>query len=264
MSEALRFSANLGFLWTDLTLPDAVRAAHRAGFDGVELHWPYDTPVADLKAALDETGLPVLGLNTRRGNVEAGDFGLAALDGREDEARAAIDEALAFARAIGAANIHVMAGRAEGTPARRRFFDALCYAHDAGAPDGIGVLIEPLNTRDVPGYFLTDCHAAADIVAEAGRPGIRIMFDCYHMQIMHGDLVHLFGRYGNVIGHVQFAAVPDRTEPDHGELDYGWLLPALRAAGYRGMFGAEYRPRTRTDEGLGWRTRFGFADVRNS
>ncbi|ADZ69563.1 hydroxypyruvate isomerase family protein [Polymorphum gilvum] len=256
MIEALPLSANLGFLWTDLSLPEAVRAAHRAGFAAVELHWPYGVPAEDLRAALEATGLPVLAINTPRGDVAAGDFGLAALSDRRDEARAGLRQALDYARGIGAANIHVMAGRAQGASARQTFVDTLREARDLAAPHGIGLLVEPLNSRDVPGYFLACCDMAADVIAACGGEGIRILFDCYHMQIMRGDLLHEVTRLLPLIGHIQFAAVPDRQEPDHGEVDFAWLLPALRAAGYAGFFGAEYRPRGATDAGLAWMARF--------
>ena len=144
----MRFSANLGFLWNDRPLPEAIRAAKAAGFDAVECHWPYDVPAASVKAALDETGLPMLGLNTRRGDVGAGDNGLSAIPGRETEARAAIDEAVAYARALGTPNIHVMAGFAEGEAARQTFVSNLPYACETAAPHGITILIEPLNRYD--------------------------------------------------------------------------------------------------------------------
>jgi hydroxypyruvate isomerase len=253
---ALPLSANLGFLWTELPLPDAVRAASAAGFSAVELHWPYEVAVADLKAALDETGLPVLGLNTVRGDVANGEFGLAALPGREADALAAFEQALGYARRIDAGSIHVMAGKAEGDAARRTFTANLRRFRDLAAPYGVTLLLEPINNRDVPGYFLSDCDTAAAVVSECGGDGIRIMYDCYHMQIMRGDLLKEATRLMDLIGHIQFAAVPDRTEPDRGEVDYGWLLPALRDAGYGGCFGAEYRPRGTTGEGLGWMRAF--------
>src|SRR5215208_7740768 len=153
-----RFSANLGFLWTDRPLPNRIRAAKAAGFDAVECHFPYDDPIEHIKAVLAETGLPMLSLNTRRGNVKAGEFGLAALSGREREAHLAIDEAVVYATAIGARYVHVMAGiPGEGNErqARSAFVSALQYAAARAAPHGISILIEPLNIRDVPGYFLT-------------------------------------------------------------------------------------------------------------
>lgn len=252
----LPLSANLGFLWTDLALPQAVHAAAAAGFGAVELHWPYEVPAAELAAALKQTGLPVLGLNTVRGDVGKGEFGLAALAGREDEALAAFTQALDYAVALGAGNIHVMAGKADGEAAHRTFVANLRRFRDLAAPKGVGLLLEPINTRDVPGYFLSDCESAASIISQCGGEGIRIMYDCYHMQIMRGDLLRQAERWMDLIGHVQFAAVPDRAEPDRGEVDYGWLLPSLRDAGYRGHFGAEYRPRGTTSEGLGWMKAF--------
>jgi hydroxypyruvate isomerase len=150
----MKFSANLGFLWTDRPLPDAIRAAKSAGFDAVERHWPYETPTRETKAALLETGLPMLGLNTRRGDVAQGQNGLAALPGRENEARAAIDEALAYAHDISASAVHVIAGLSSGPRARAAFCENLAYACEA-TPEGVTILIEPLNHYNAPGYCLT-------------------------------------------------------------------------------------------------------------
>lgn len=237
-------SANLGFLFREHALPDAIRAAKRAGFDAVECHWPYDVDPAAVRQALDETGLEMLGLNTSRGDHGAGEFGLAAVPGREDQARAHIDEAIAYADAISCRNVHVMAGRAEGEAAFRTFVSNLAHASEKAAPRGIGLLIEPLNTRDVPGYFHTDMEMARRIVEAVAAPSVRIMFDCYHMQIMRGDLLETARRHMDIIGHVQFAGVPDRGEPDCGEVAYDRLLPAIRDAGWGGAFGAEYKPVT--------------------
>ncbi|MEH6717739.1 MAG: TIM barrel protein [Aurantimonas endophytica] len=247
-----RFSANLGFLWTEMGLPDAIRRAHRAGFAAVECHWPYDEDSDAVRAALDETGLPMLGINTRKG-PDAGDFGLAALPGREAEAHAAIDEAFAYGAAIGASAVHVMAGKSLGLEGAAEAFEAnLHHACDLAAGHGMTVLIEPLNHRDAPGYFLVGIENAAAIVARVGRPELKIMFDCYHTQITQGDLLRRFEAHRALIGHVQIAAAPSRAEPDEGEIAYDWLLPAIDALGYDGYVGAEYRPRAGTDEGLGW------------
>ncbi|KAB0677206.1 hydroxypyruvate isomerase family protein [Aureimonas leprariae] len=247
----LPLSANLGFLWTELALPDAVRRAKAAGFEAVECHWPYEVDADAVRAALDETGLPMLALNTRRGNPS--ENGLAALPGREAEARAAIDEAFRTGARIGARNVHVMAGAAKGVAgAAETFLENLRYAAVQAGEFGMGVLIEPLNRRDAPNYFHGTVEAAAEIVRAVGRPEIRIMFDCYHQQIMGGDLLRRFEAHRDIIGHVQFAAAPSRAEPDEGEVAFDRLLPAIRAAGYDGFFGAEYKPRATTDEGLGW------------
>lgn len=244
------FSANLGFLWTDRPLPDAIRAAKRAGFDAVELHWPYDTPPADVAAALAETGLPLLGLNTRRGDVAAGDNGLCALPGREAEARAAIDEALGYASVVGAANVHLMAGFARGDAAHATFLENLRYA--VKQADGRGLLIEPLNRHDAPGYFLHGTDQAAAIIAEVGAPNLRLMFDCYHVQRTEGDVIHRLTTLAPVIGHIQFASVPTRGRPDQGELHYPTVFDAIDALGWAHPLGAEYKPGGDTDSTLGW------------
>ena len=248
----LRFSANLGFLWQELSLPDAIRAAKAAGFAAVECHFPYDTPAETVRQALTETGLPMLGLNTTRGRVETGDNGLAALPGREDEARRAIDQAIDYAAVIGAQNIHVMAGKSKGEEAHDTFIANLRHACERAGKVGATILIEPLNHRDAPGYFLQTTDQALDIISAVGAQNIKLMFDCYHVQIMQGDLTHRLQAHLDAIGHIQIAAVPDRHEPDHGEIDYGYVLRFLEKLGYDRPIGAEYRPATTTEGGLSW------------
>lgn len=247
------FSANLGFLWTGLSLPDAVRAAKAAGFSAVEFHWPYDVPVADLKAALDQTGLPVLGLNTVRGNP--GENGLSALPGRDAEARTAIDQAIEYGRSIGAGAVHVMAGFAEGAEARATFIDNLRYAA-AAAPD-LTILIEPLNRNDAPGYFLQTTDQASEIIAEVDAPNLKLMFDCYHVGRMEGDIITRLEALQNLVGHVQFASVPDRGTPDQGELDYGFIFDEIARLGWATPLGAEYKPSGPTQDSLGWMVSLG-------
>jgi len=248
----MRFSANLGLLFTDRPLVAAIRAAAEAGFQAVECHWPYDTDQTELQAALAETGLPMLCLNTVRGRAEAGEFGLAALPGRQEEARAAIHQGLEYGQQIGARQLHIMAGVASGPEAEKTFAENLRWAADQAALAGMGLLIEPINRHDVPGYFLQNSDQAAALVDQLASPHIKIMFDCYHLQRQGGDLVHYFSQYQPLIGHVQFAAVPHRGPPSGGELDYRWLLAEFVRLGYQGWFGAEYRPVGRTEDSLGW------------
>jgi len=248
----MRFSANLGFLWADRPLPDAIRAARAAGFDAVECHWPYDVPAGDVADALRDTGLPMLGLNTIRGDVAAGENGLAALPGREAEARAAIDQALDYARAVGAGAVHVMAGFAEGAKAAATFRANLAYAAGAAAADGITILIEPLNRYDAPGYFLSTTDQARRVIADVGAPNLKLMFDCYHVQLMEGDLSHRVQALLPLIGHVQFAGVPDRGPPDAGEVAYAHVFALLDRLGWDRPLGAEYKPQGPTEETLGW------------
>lgn len=246
-----RFSANLGFLWTDRSLPDAVRAAKAAGFDAVECHWPYDNDPQDLQAALQETGLRMLGLNTPRGDVAAGENGLAALVGRETEAHAAIDQAITYAAAIDTPNIHVMAGFAAGGQAEACFVDNLRYA--TAAASDVTFLIEPLNQHDAPGYFLNHSDQARRIIEAVGAPNLKLMFDCYHIQILEGDLTRRLSTNLDITGHIQFAGVPDRGRPDRGEIDYRHVFAHIGGLGYDAPLGAEYKPEDGdTDASLGW------------
>jgi len=249
----IKLSANLGFLWTELTLPDAIRAAKQAGFDAVECHWPYAVDTTDTKAALIETGLKMLGLNTQRGKPDQGDNGVAAIPGREAEAHGFIDEACAYAAAIDCGNIHVMAGFTDkGELAESTFRKNLAYASDVAAKNSQTILIEPLNSRDAPGYHLTNVESAIKTIEAVGSNNIKLMFDCYHIQIMQGDLIERLRHCLPYIGHIQIAAVPDRGEPDAGELSYKGIFKALEDMGYAGYIGAEYRPRLSTEAGLSW------------
>ena len=197
----------------------------------------------------------MLGLNTRRGDVAAGENGLCALPEREADARRAIDEAIAYAGAIGARAVHVMAGRASGADAHAAFCTNLRHACAEAGASGIDVLIEPLNHYDAPGYFLSTTAQAAAIIRELALPNLRLMFDCYHVQIMEGDVTRRLSALLPLIGHVQIASVPDRGAPDHGELDYGHVLRHLRGIGWTAPVGAEYRPGGDTGASLGWLAR---------
>lgn len=241
-----KFSANLGFLWTDLSLPDAIRAARAHGFDAVECHWPFETPAAEVKAALDQTGLPMLGLNTHP---------LCAVTEQETEARASINEALDYAQAIGARCVHAMAGIALGFEARSTFVSNLAYACDIAQARGITILIEPLNRYDAPGYFLSNTDQAEGIIKEVGFDNLKLMFDCYHVQIMGGDLVRRLERLLPIIGHIQFADVPDRGAPGTGELNYDFIFKRIDALGWTTPLGAEYKPGGSTEASLGWMKR---------
>ena len=246
------FSANLGFLWTELTLPDAIRAAARAGFSAVECHWPYEVEPQEVRQALDETQLPMLGLNTLRGDVAKGENGLCALPGRERDAIASIDQAVAYASEVGAQAIHVMAGNSSGPDAHQVFITNLQYACAKATAVGITILIEPLNHHDAPDYFLKTSEQAMTIIDQVAQDNLKLMFDCYHLQIMEGDITNRLEKLLPSIGHIQFASVPDRSEPDHGELNYAHIFATLSNLGYAKPLGAEYRPANSTEAGLGW------------
>lgn len=251
----MRFSANLGFLWADRPLPDAIRAAKAAGYDAVECHWPYDTPATETLAALQETGLSMLGLNASRGNTAKGEAGLAALPDREGDARATIDEALAYARNTGTRAVHVLSGNSSGPRARAAFVANLTYACQQAAPHGITILIEPLNPYNAPGYFLASSGLAADIIRQVNQPNLRLMFDCYHIQIIEGDVTRRLEALLPMIGHIQIASVPDRACPDHGELDYGHVLARIAALGWTRPVGVEYLTGG-ADPDTGWLARY--------
>ncbi|MEM0908318.1 MAG: TIM barrel protein [Pseudomonadota bacterium] len=248
----MKISANLGFLWTELTLPEAIAAAKAAGFDAVECHWPYDVPTGDVTAALNTSSLKMLGLNTRRGDTTRGENGLAALPGRDADARAAIDEAIAYATAIGAQKVHVMPGFSAGPTAHKTFVENLAYAADKAAPHNITILLEPLNRYDAPGYFLSRTEQAAAIIADVATPNVKLMFDCYHVQLMEGDLTNRLLALMPLIGHIQFASVPSRGAPDGGEVNYTHIFKVIAAEGYTDPIGAEYKPAGNTEPTLGW------------
>ncbi len=257
-----RLSANLGFLWPDRPLLDRIAAAGKAGFRAVELHWPYDVPAEDVRAACAAAGVRLLGINTVPGDMAAGEFGLAAMPGREADFEASFDQAVAYARAAGASAIHVLAGVVPpgGAASARAAFVANLARAAKRATERAGdltILLEPMNPRDRPGYLLLSVEDAAAIIAEIGAPNLRIMFDVYHIAISQGDVLTRLARHLPVIGHVQIAAVPSRAEPDEGEIAYGAVLAELDRLGYAGWVGCEYRPRGDTDAGLTWRAALG-------
>jgi hydroxypyruvate isomerase len=250
-----RFSANLGFLFTEVPEIERIAAAAAAGFKAVEMHWPYQVPAAEMRSALSRSQVSMLGLNTPVGNAAAGDFGLGALLGREAEFQQALDQAVSYGHAIGAAAVHCMSGMVTpdaASAAERTLVANLTLAADKAAQADMTVLIEPINHRDKPGYFLHTIEQAASIIDQVGRRNVKIMFDCYHTQIMQGDLTRRLKDHLDLIGHVQIAAVPSRAEPDEGEIDYRDICRSLDRLGYSGWIGAEYKPRGRTEDGLGW------------
>jgi hydroxypyruvate isomerase len=254
-----RFAANLGYLFTERALLERIDAAASAGFKAIELQFPYDVPAAAVQAAIARNRLTMLGVNTPPGEGE-GTFGLAAVPGRERDWQALFARALDYITAIGGSAVHCLAGKVapEQRPAAERvFIDNLSRAADLAAAKNITLLIEPINARDRPNYFLNRVEHAADIIAKAGRPNIRMQFDFYHVQIVGGDLLTRLEKHLPVIGHLQCAAVPSRHEPDEGEINFPAVFEAVDRLGYKGWIGCEYRPRGRTEDGLGWAKPYG-------
>jgi hydroxypyruvate isomerase len=249
-----RISANLGFLWPDRPVPERIEAAAAAGFRAIELHFPYAHPPEAVRAQCERLGLTLLGINTDV-DPARGEAGLAAVPGRGAEARALIDRAFDWAERAGGSAVHVMAGKV-APEARAAGREALLasLAHAAGRAEasGLTVLVEPLNPRDMPGYFYSRTAEAAEIVAALGSPRVRLMYDCYHVGCVEGDVIMRMRALWEVIGHIQVAAVPSRAEPDEGELNYPAIFAEIDRLGWTGWVGAEYRPRAATDAGLGW------------
>lgn len=253
-NNKIQFSANLGFLWTDLALPEAIYEARKVGFDGVECHMPYDYSIADVNSALKETGLRMESLNTRIGVNGLKDLGVAAMVGREEEARQYIDQAIAYAVAINCPNVSVVAGRTGKTrDAESTYQKNLSYAAMQAKKQDITILIEPLNTNVADDYHLTLIEDGVKTIKAVGADNLKLMVDCFHTVTMEGsDLFGIIKQSINYIGHIQISAFPDRGEPIGGEIDYHQLLPAIVELGYMGKFGAEYNPRGDIYAGLTW------------
>ncbi|MGB7757484.1 MAG: TIM barrel protein [Salinisphaera sp.] len=247
MSDQYQFSANTGFLWPDRPFIDRVRAAAAAGFDAVEFHdEAQSADTAELVDVLSSARLPVLGLNVRMGATA----GCAAIPERVDEARRDIDQAIAVADRVGARGVHVLAGKTDAPGAEAAYIATLRYALSVS---DLTILIEPICRQAMPDYFLGRLDQAQRILGEIDHPRLKLLFDCYHVQTEHGDVVARLKQCVDDVGHIQIASVPGRNEPELGpvaELDYATVLAAFRDAGYAGMFGCEYRP---TDAGLRWR-----------
>lgn len=253
-----RFAANIAYLFSERPFIERFAAAAAAGFTAVEAQFPYDTPAGAARAELEKHKLTMLGINSERGGAD--EFGLGAVPGREREFDAQIARALDYITAIGGTAIHCLAGKVppDKRPAAERvFISNLSRAADLAAARNITLLIEPINPRDRPNYFLNRAEHAADIIAKIGKPNIKIQFDFYHAQIVGGDLIRRFETCMPLVGHVQIAAVPSRHEPDEGEVNYPEIYRALDALGYTGFIAAEYFPRGRTEDGLGWARPYG-------
>ncbi len=254
-----QFAANLSLMYTEHGFLERFAAAAADGFKAVEYLFPYAHPAAELAQRLAEQGLKQVLFNAPPGDFEAGERGLACLPGREFEfRRGVLEQALPYAQALRCPRIHLMAGQvpqgAQRAGLRATYISNLRWAAREAAAMGVDVLIEPINTRDIPGYFLNRQDDAHAIVQEVGASNLKVQMDLYHCQIVEGDLAMKLRQYlptGNV-GHIQIAGVPQRHEPDLGELNHPYLFALLDELGYSGHIGCEYRPRAGTSAGLGW------------
>lgn len=251
-----RFAANLTMMFNEVPFLDRFAEAAKAGFTGVEFLFPYEWEAEAIAERLRECGLAQALFNMPPGDWSAGERGLACLPGRDAEFAQGVETAVAYAKALGCERLHAMAGLVPTGTERERALDLyrrnIASAARRLADEGLTLLIEPINTRDMPGYLLNHQREAHAIVAEIGLPNLKVQMDLYHAQIMDGDLWRLFEATQATVGHIQIASVPERHEPDRGEVNYPWLFEKLDAAGYDGWIGCEYRPLGDTHEGLGW------------
>ncbi len=265
-----RFAANLSMMYTEHPFLERFAAAAEDGFAGVEFLFPYEFEPQAIADALAANGLEQVLFNTVPGDMQAGERGLAAVPGRNADFLAGVDLAIAYARVLGTRRLHAMAGVMPANTAgsgsasaavidastRQRWHDTyvanLREAARRCADAGITLLIEPINPRDIPGYFLNTQADAHAIVAEVGAANLKVQMDLYHCQIVEGDLASRIRQFLPGVGHMQIAGVPHRHEPDLGEVNYPFLFALLDELGYQGWIGCEYRPRGLTSAGLGW------------
>lgn len=252
----LKFSANLSFLYEELGFLDRFAAAAKDGFKAVEYLGPYAETREAVSAALRDNGLTQALFNVPSGNWAGGERGIACLPERVDEFRTGIRTALDYATALNCPKVNVISGLvpagADLTKLEDVLVDNLKFAADLCAKSGVKLLIEPINTRDIPGFFLTTTAQAERILDRVGSSNLYIQYDVYHMQVMEGDLIPTYTRLKDRIAHIQVADNPGRNEPGTGEINYPFVLGEIDRLGYDGWIGCEYKPKAGTTAGLGW------------
>lgn len=251
-----KFAANLTMMFNEVTFTQRFYAAANAGFNAVEFLFPYDYDPQELAQLLTDNHLQNVLFNLPPGDWNSGQRGLAALPGREEEFRTSVTLALEYAQVLRTPRLHVMAGVVPAGINLQLCHETYCqnliYAAKEANKHSIELLIEPINTRDMPGYFLNFQEQAHAILQAVGESNLKVQMDFYHAQIMEGDLSSTLIQHIDDIGHIQIASVPDRNEPDDGEVNYPYLFALLDQLGYQGWVGCEYRPRGRTEDGLKW------------
>ncbi|WP_043834959.1 2-oxo-tetronate isomerase [Muricoccus aerilatus] len=250
-----RFAANLSMMFTELPFLDRFAAAAAAGFEAVEFLFPYEHAPEAVAEKLRAAGLSQVLFNMPPGDWAGGERGMAAIPGREAEFRETVPVALRYAKALGCPLLHCMSGITgdrDRAACEATFIENIRFAADAAAAEGVTLVVEPINTRNMPGYFVNHQMDGIALIDRVGRPNVSLQFDLYHAQIMDGDLSKLIEKLAGRFAHVQVASVPDRHEPDEGELNFPHLFGVLDRVGYKGWIGCEYNPRGETTAGLGW------------
>ncbi len=256
-----RLCANLSMMFNEVPFLDRFDAAAKAGFEGVEFLFPYDHPAAEIRARLDGAGLQQVLFNAPPGDWAGGERGIASLPGRQQEFRDGMHRALDYAGTLGNTMVHVMAGipPADLRPgvAAALYVSNLAWAAEQAAPRGITLVIEPINHRDMPGFFLNTMAQGAAVVEALGRDRVGLQFDVYHCQVTEGDVTKRMAALMPVIAHMQIADVPARNEPGTGEIGWAFVFAEMDRLGYGGWVGCEYRPAGDTVAGLSWRRTYG-------
>jgi 2-dehydrotetronate isomerase len=250
----VQFAANLSMMFNEWDFLDRFSAAKDAGFDAVEFLFPYAYPAETILKKVEDNNLTIALFNFFPGQWDEGERGLASLPGREDEFLASIDQALRYADVLGVKRLHVMSGleQRSNPGAANVYKSSLIKACEAAEKKNITILIEPINSRDMPNYFLNDFNFAVDLIRQLGIDNLRLQYDIYHRQIVHGDVIKSLEAFMQWIGHIQIASVPLRHEPTTGELNDKLILNVLDQLNYQGYVGLEYRPQAGTLQGLNW------------
>jgi hydroxypyruvate isomerase len=255
-----RFAANLSMLFTEAPFLQRFDRAAAAGFKAVELQFPYEAPAAAIRERLVANGLEMVLHNLPAGDWAGGDRGIACNPARQAEFRAGVGKAIEYATTLGVPQLNCLAGKpgsdVDEATTRRTFVDNVRYAAAECKKAGLRLLMEPINNYDVPGFWLNNTGKALGIVEEAGAANLLVQYDIYHAQRYEGEIAATMGKHLAKIGHIQFADNPGRNEPGTGELNFGFLFAHIDRIGYKGWLGAEYKPATTTEAGLGWLAKF--------
>ena len=251
-----RFAANISMMFTEVPFLDRFARARACGFEAVEFLFPYEFPADEIAARLKDNGLSQVLFNAPPGDWAKGERGQAALPGRQAEFREGMKRALEYAAVLSCPRLHVMAGLAPAGVPRDTLLSTyaanLAWAAEEAGKAGVKPVIEPINHRDIPGFFLNTTDEAAAIIQAVGPEKLGMQFDLYHCQITEGDIVKRAEKHLPLIAHMQVADNPGRTEPGTGEVNWPFVFRAIDAMGFRGWIGCEYRPAAETEAGLGW------------
>ena len=251
-----RFAANLSMMFTEAAFLDRFKAASEAGFKAVEFLFPYEHTREEVESKSKAAGIEIILFNMPAGNWGKGERGITCIPGREAEFRAGVEEALSYALHLGTPRLHAMAGivpaGADAAECRKTLIENLKYAAEKLAKHDITLLLEAINTRDMPGFLVSTQKDSHSICEAVGAPNLKMQMDLYHMQVMEGDLATKLRQYASQCGHIQIAGCPERHEPDSGEIRYEYLYRLIDDLGYKGWVGCEYCPAGKTSEGLSW------------